>query len=456
LSRTQLPLHTVDLIRKKRDGETLDEREIAFLAAGAATGSIPLEQLSAFLMAAWLRGLNLAETRALTLAMRDSGAKFSPARLGKQAVDKHSTGGVGDKTSFLVAPLAAACGVAVPMISGRALGHTGGTLDKLEAIPGYRTQLSPEEFETVLLRCGASIVGQTPQLVPADRVLYALRDRTATVENPSLICASILSKKLAAGLDALVLDVKTGSGAFLRRREEGELLAALMVATAEAAGTRTVALMTDMDQPLGHAAGNWIELMESMELLRGQRPSQSEDLRELSLILAGWMIHLGQQAETPEAGYARAEAALVDGSARKNFLAMVEAHGGDLSAFDDPHFHRPGATQILKAWQSGYIQSMDTTLLGWAVQRTGAGREKAGEPVDPHAGIDFHARRGACVEAGQPLATLFATNEHLLAESGELFRKAIAIGPEAPAPVPLISRIFTRESAEAHLKSSGR
>ena len=456
MSRTQLPLHTVDLIRKKRDGETLDEREIAFLAAGAATGSIPLEQLSAFLMAAWLRGLNLAETRALTLAMRDSGAKFSPARLGKQAVDKHSTGGVGDKTSFLVAPLAAACGVAVPMISGRALGHTGGTLDKLEAIPGYRTQLSPEEFETVLLRCGASIVGQTPQLVPADRVLYALRDRTATVENPSLICASILSKKLAAGLDALVLDVKTGSGAFLRRREEGELLAALMVATAEAAGTRTVALMTDMDQPLGHAAGNWIELMESMELLRGQRPSQSEDLRELSLILAGWMIHLGQQAETPEAGYARAEAALVDGSARKNFLAMVEAHGGDLSAFDDPHFHRPGATQILKAWQSGYIQSMDTTLLGWAVQRTGAGREKAGEPVDPHAGIDFHARRGACVEAGQPLATLFATNEHLLAESGELFRKAIAIGPEAPAPVPLISRIFTRESAEAHLKSSGR
>ena len=202
-------------------------------------------------MAAWIRGLSQDETRALTLAMRNSGEKFDPARLGKAAVDKHSTGGVGDKTSFLVAPLAAACGVAVPMISGRALGHTGGTLDKLESIPGYRTALSLAEFEAVLRRCGASIVGQTPRLVPADRVLYALRDRTGTVESAGLICASILSKKLAAGLDALVLDVKTGSGSFLPRRKDSEYLAALMVATAEAAGTRTVALMTDMGQPLG-------------------------------------------------------------------------------------------------------------------------------------------------------------------------------------------------------------
>ena len=257
------PLHMIDLIRKKRDGGALDAREIAFLATGAASGSIPVEQLAAWLMAAWIRGLSLDETRALTLAMRDSGEKFRPTRLGKVAVDKHSTGGVGDKTSFLVAPIAAACGVAVPMISGRALGHTGGTLDKLESIPGYRTALSLSEFETVLAHCGASIVSQTPALVPADRVLYALRDRTGTVENPGLICASILSKKLAAGLDALVLDVKTGSGAFLRKQEDSEYLAALMVATAEAAGTRTVALLTDMGQPLGRAAGNWIELMES-------------------------------------------------------------------------------------------------------------------------------------------------------------------------------------------------
>jgi pyrimidine-nucleoside phosphorylase len=449
------PLHFIDLIRKKRDGGTLDQREIEFLVAGASASSIPLEQLSAWLMAAWLRGLSLDETRSLTLAMRDSGEKFSPARLGKQAVDKHSTGGVGDKTSFLIAPLAAACGVAVPMISGRALGHTGGTLDKLEAIPGFRTALSLEEFESVLLRCGASIVSQTPSLVPADRVLYALRDRTATVESPGLICASILSKKLAAGLDALVLDVKTGSGAFLRKPEDSEYLAALMVATAEAAGTRTVALLTDMGQPLGSMAGNWIEIIESVELLRGQRPAESEDLRELSLILAGWMIHLGGQAATPEAGYARAEAVLNDGSALHSFFAMIEAQGGDLHAFDDPvAFHKPGATQVLPAWESGYISAMDTTALGWAVQRTGAGREKAGEPVDPHAGIAFHARRGAHIEKGQPIATLYATHEAMLAEPAALLQQAITLTKTPPDKVPLVSRIFTRQAAEIHLRNT--
>ncbi|MGD0628276.1 MAG: thymidine phosphorylase [Terracidiphilus sp.] len=451
------PLHTIDLIRKKRDGGSLDSHEIAFLVAGAATGTIPLEQLSAWLMAAWLRGLSLDETRALTLAMRDSGEKFDPSRLGKTAVDKHSTGGVGDKTSFLVAPIAAACGLAVPMISGRALGHTGGTLDKLESIPGYRTALSQSEFETVLAHCGASIVSQTPALVPADRVLYALRDRTGTVESPGLICASILSKKLAAGLDALVLDVKTGSGAFLRKREDAEYLAALMVDTAEAAGTRTVALLTDMGQPLGRAAGNWIELVESVELLRNQRQPESEDLRELSLILAGWMIHLGGKAATPEQGRQLAEAALEDGSALAIFFKMIEAQGGNSSVFADPAaFHKPGATQILTAWQSGFIAEMDTTRIGWAVQRTGAGREKAGEPVDPHAGILFHSRRGARVERGQPIATLYATTAGMLAEPIELLKQAIVIAEAPPAPVELVSRTFTRENAEAHLRNAVR
>src|SRR6516165_4597631 len=303
-----VPLHIIDLIRKKRDRGVLDAREIGSIVACAAQESFPAEQLSAWLMAAWLNGLTIDETRALAIAMRDSGEKFDPSRLGKPAVDKHSTGGVGDKTSFLVAPLAAACGVAVPMISGRALGHTGGTLDKLEAIPGYRTALSLPGFESVLQKCGASIVSQTLTLVPADRVLYALRDRTGTVESAGLICASILSKKLAAGLDALVLDVKTGSGAFLRNREDAEYLAALMVATAEAAGTRTVALLTDMGQPLGRTAGNWIEIAECVELLRGERPGASEDLRELSLALAGWMIHFGGKAATPEVGERLAEA----------------------------------------------------------------------------------------------------------------------------------------------------
>jgi pyrimidine-nucleoside phosphorylase len=457
IDSTSAPLHIIDIIRKKRDGGVLNAREIGFLVTGAATGSVPLEQLAAWLMAAWLKGLSLGETRALTLAMRDSGERFSPARLGKQAVDKHSSGGVGDKTSFLIAPLAAACGAAVPMISGRALGHTGGTLDKLEAIPGFRTALTLSEFETVLMRCGCSIVSQTPTLVPADRVLYSLRDRTATVESPGLICASILSKKLAAGLDALVLDVKTGSGAFLRAMEECEFLAALMVATAEAAGTRTVALLTDMDQPLGRAAGNWIELVEAVDLLRGKRPAESEDLRELSLILAGWMIHLGGQAETPKAGYARAQKALMDGSALRIFFDMIEAQGGDASVFDDSAaFHKPGATEVVNAWASGYVAEMDTTALGWAVQRTGAGREKAGEPVDPHAGILFHARRGARVRRGQPLATLYATRAELLAEPAAMLRRAITISEDLPGAVPLVSGIFTRESAEKHLQDAVR
>lgn len=447
------PLHAIDLIRKKRDGGSLNESEIAYLVSGAATESIPPEQLSAWLMAAFLRGLSLDETRALTLAMRDSGEQFNPARLGRAAVDKHSTGGVGDKTSFLVAPIAAACGLAVPMISGRALGHTGGTLDKLESIPGYRTALSLAEFESVLTKCGASIVSQTPSLVPADRVLYALRDRTGTVESPGLICASILSKKLAAGLDVLVLDVKTGSGAFLRNRADAEYLAALMVATAEAAGTSTVALLTDMDQPLGQAAGNWIEIAECLELLRGRQPAASEDLRRLSLTLAGWMIHLGGKAPTPEIGMQLAEAALTDGSALAVFTKMVDAHGGDVSVLEESSaFHRPGATHILEAWETGTIAAMDTTAIGWAVQRTGAGREKAGEPVDPHAGIFFHARRNDRIEKGQPLATLYASTADKLPEPIALLKKAIRIGESSSQPAPeLIQHIFTRENAEAWL-----
>jgi pyrimidine-nucleoside phosphorylase len=460
------PLHTIDLIRKKRDGGPLSDSEIRFLVAGAANSSIPREQLSAWLMACLLRGLTLDEIRTLTLAMRDSGEKFSPARLGKVAVDKHSTGGVGDKTSFLVAPMAAACGLAVPMISGRALGHTGGTLDKLESIPGYRTALSLSEFEAVLAACGASIVSQTPALVPADRVLYALRDRTGTVESPGLICASILSKKLAAGLDALVLDVKTGSGAFLRKREDAEYLAALMVATAEAAGTRTVALLTDMGQPLGSAAGNWIEIAECLELLRGRRPTHSEDLRQLSLALAGWMIHLGGKAPSPQAGYQLAEAALTDGSALAVFMKMVDAQGGDVSVFEDVDpFHRPDVTIVLNAWDTGYIAAMDTTAIGWAVQRTGAGRELADEaevpreslgwePVDPHAGIIFHARRGDRIEKGHPLATLYATTREQLAESIDLLQQAIRFSPQPPPAVPLIQYVFTRENAEAYLEDA--
>lgn len=446
------PLHMIDLIRRKRDGGDLTGREIAYLVKGAAEGSIPAEQLSAWLMAVFFRGLGSEEARLLTLSMRDSGERFDPSRLGRVAVDKHSTGGVGDKTSFLVAPIAAAAGLAVPMISGRALGHTGGTLDKLESIPGLRTALSLAEFEAVLAGCGAAIASQTPALVPADRALYALRDRTGTVESPGLITASILSKKLAAGLNGLVLDVKTGSGAFLRRRAEADHLAALLVKTAEAAGTRTVALITDMGQPLGRAAGNWIEIAECMELLGGERPAASEDLRSLSLTLAGWMIWLGGRAETPEAGARLAESVLMDGGAQSVFLRMVEAQGGDPAVLAEKGaFHRPGASSVIRAWRSGWIGEMDTTTLGWAVQRTGAGRERAGEPVDPHAGVDFHARRGARVEAGEPLATLYAAEAGLLVEPEALYRRAVTIADAPPAAVPLIGAVFNLETASRYL-----
>jgi pyrimidine-nucleoside phosphorylase len=451
-------LHVVDLLRKKRDGHALDAREIEHLVAGAVSGAVAPEQLSAWLMAACIHGLSVEETRALTLAMRDSGDKFDGSRLGRPAVDKHSSGGVGDKTSFLVAPMAAACGLAVPMISGRALGHTGGTLDKLESIPGYRTDLTMVEFEAVVLRCGCSIVGQTPTLVPADRILYGLRDRTATVENTGLLCSSILSKKLAEGLAGLVLDVKTGSGSSLRDREKSAYLAALMVAIAEGAGTRTVALLTDMDQPLGRTAGNWIEVAECVELLRGERPAGSEDLRELSLELAGWMIHLGGKAFEPEEGRMMAEAALRDGRAMEVFLKMVEAQGGDLRVFDDAAAtHRPGATHVVEAWESGTITAMDTTEIGWAVQRTGAGRLKAGASVDAHAGIEFHARRGARVERGQPIATIYATDEAHVEEPVRRLRAATQISAE-PLRVEqaLVGWVFDRQSAEAYLAEAGK
>src|SRR5271170_1357917 len=302
-------MHIVDIIRKKRDGGELSKAEIQFVVAGAALQTRPEipqcitePQLAAWLMAAFIRGLNSGELHALTTAMRFSGETFDPSPLGKFAVDKHSTGGVGDSTSFLVAPIAAAAGLAVPMISGRALGHTGGTLDKLESIPGYRTQLSLREARRVLDACGVTMIGQTSDLVPADRVLYDLRDRTGSVESPWLICASIMSKKLAEGLNGLVLDVKTGSGAFLKDIASSRLLAALMVDIGERSGTRTAALLTSMDQPLGRFAGNWVEIWEALDVLRNQRHPLTEDLRELSLILGWWMIYLGDKAESAEQG----------------------------------------------------------------------------------------------------------------------------------------------------------
>jgi pyrimidine-nucleoside phosphorylase len=429
-------MHVIDLIRKKRDGKELNSDEIGFLVAGAADQSIPEAQLAAWLMAAFLRGLSEVELAALTTAMRFSGEVFEHSGLGRATVDKHSTGGVGDKTSFLVAPIAAAAGVAVPMISGRALGHTGGTLDKLESIPGYRTQLSMAEARRVLDECGMTMIGQTKNLVPADRVLYDLRDRTGTVESPWLICASIMSKKLAAGLNGLVLDVKTGSGAFLKDPAVAHFLASLMVKTGEQAGTRTTALLTSMDQPLGRFAGNWVEVCESFALLSGERHPLDEDLRELSLTLAGWMIHLGGKAVDAAEGCALAEARIKDGSARDTFLRMVAAQGGDTRIFAAPAaFHKPAFRRELRAQRSGFLAHMDCEQIGWAVQRLGAGREKAGEPVAAHAGIEMHGKLGGSIQSGQPLCTMFTDEEARFAEAAHLFEGAISI-EDAPAEIP--------------------
>jgi pyrimidine-nucleoside phosphorylase len=447
-----------DLIRRKRDGEMLPESEIqAFVHAVVAQQGITDAQTAAFLMAVFQRGLETAELAALTQAMRFSGETFDARPLHTFTIDKHSTGGVGDKTSLLIAPILAAAGVArptpegvpgicVPMISGRSLGHTGGTLDKLETIPGFHTQLSLSRFEQVLRQCGACLIGQTPKLVPADRILYALRDHTSTVESPYLITASIMSKKLAESLNALVLDVKTGSGAFMRRPEDAGLLARLMVETGEAAGTRTVALMTNHDQPIGRYAGNWLEVMECVDILRNRRHAMSADLIELTNLLSGWMLHLAGRAGSPEAGGQASDELLRSGAAWKAWVGIVEAQGGDAGVFENPQaFHQPAASAQLAAEAAGFIISIDTTQVGWAVQRLGAGRAKPGDPVSAHAGIEVHAKLGDRVEAGQRLVTLHAADQTLLAEPLEMLREAYVVGAVPPGLAWQLREVIVRE-----------
>jgi pyrimidine-nucleoside phosphorylase len=436
-------MHVVELIRKKRDGEVLTDAEIAFMVAGAAANSIPEYQLSAWLMAILWRGLNPGELHSLTTRMRDSGRVLDFSHLPAAKVDKHSTGGVGDKTSFLVAPIAAAAGLYVPMISGRALGHTGGTLDKLESIPGYRTQLKEDELFAVLQACGLAIVGQTEWLVPADRTLYSLRDRTATVESPFLICASIMSKKLAAGLDALVLDVKTGSGAFLRRQAEAIHLAELMVATGNRAGTRTAALITNMSQPLGRMSGNAVEIVESVELLRNHRHPRTEDLRRLSLELAGWMLYLGGKSPTPEDGLSLAEDLLVSGLALKKFGCLLAQQGGDVGWFESPHWlHKPAHQFTVKADSAGFLASVDCYQVGWAVQRAGAGRMVPGDAVAAHAGIETHKKIGDKVAAGDTLFTIYLEDDRRLESVVATLDRCCILSAEPPAAEPLIYRVI--------------
>jgi pyrimidine-nucleoside phosphorylase len=440
-------LDTGSIIRRKRDGNTLSAEEIIYIARGAADDSINDAQLSAFLMATFLRGMEPAEVQSLTQAMRVSGVQLdlrTPANGGpaRPTVDKHSTGGVGDKTSFLVAPIAAAAGLRVPMLSGRALGHTGGTLDKLESIPGYRTTLSVAEMQSVLDQAGCCIVGQSADLVPADRRLYSLRDHIGAVESPYLICASIMSKKLAAGLDALVLDVKTGSGAFLPDPAVSRFLARLMVEIGEASGTRTAAVLTDMSQPLGRFAGNSVEILEALALLRGERNVNNDDLRELSLIIAGWMLFLTGVTDSAQKGRVRAESLLMDGSALRHFEQMVALQGGDLAALA----HKPTQQRVLRASRSGFLFSMDTTAIGWVVQGLGAGRTHIGDPVSAHAGIELHAKLGAQIRAGDPLCTLFAEDPGRFEVPERILADAVVIADAPPRPIPLVHEVLTRDS----------
>ncbi len=441
-----MAFHPIPVIQHKRDGLALTDADIESFIHGVVQKTISDAQTSAFLMAILLRGLDARELATLTQAMRFSGEVFDSKPLNAFTVDKHSTGGVGDKTSLLIAPIVAAAGypkLAIPMISGRSLGHTGGTLDKLETIPGFRTQLSLVEFASILKECGACLLGQTPMLVPADRILYALRDHTGTVESPNLICASIMSKKLAAGLNGLVLDVKTGSGAFMRPYEAAEHLARLMVATGEASGTRTVALLTRMDEPLGRFSGNWLEIWESVDILKGVHHPMSADLIELSLTLSGWMLHLAGLSDTPERGAALASSTLETGAAYQAWLRMVSLQGGDITVFDDPAaHHKPTAWRTLTAERTGFLADMDCMQVGWAVQRLGAGRTSPGNPVSAHAGLEMHVKVGDFLEVGQRICTLYTEDGDLLNESESMLRAAMHMAVQPPSPRPLVRRIL--------------
>jgi len=438
-----VPVRAVDVIRKKRDGQELSRAEIESFVRGYTSGEIPDYQASAWLMAALIRGLTRAETAALTEAMLRSGEVLDLSEFPACKVDKHSTGGVGDKTSLVLAPVAAAGGLVVPMISGRGLGHTGGTLDKLESIPGFNVNLPVPEFRRVLRACGCAMIGQTAEIAPADRKLYALRDVTGTVESPYLICASIMSKKLAEGIDGLVLDVKTGSGAFMKKEEDAAFLAELMVETGERMGKRVVALITDMDQPLGNYVGNSLEVVEVLETLRGHGP---DDLPELCLELAGWMFHVGDDSITVSQGRSLAEKLIKSGQALEKFRQMVELQGGDVRVIDDPsRLPRARRTMEVLSASKGYVTAIACEAVGTACVILGGGREKKEDSVDPAVGLILHKKVGDPIRAGEPLCTIHYNSESRAQRAQKLIEEGYHISEAPPAKArPLVHRVIQR------------
>ena len=429
-------MRAAELIRKKRDAGTLTREEILFLIEQYTRGSIPDYQMAAWLMAVYFRGMTPAETAELTEAMLGSGEVLDLSALPGAKVDKHSTGGVGDKTSLVLAPVVAAAGILVPMISGRGLGHTGGTLDKLEAIPGFNVRLSLPEFRRALAEVGCGLIGQTEEIAPADKKLYALRDVTSTVESIPLITASILSKKLAEGIDALVLDVKVGAGAFMKDADSATQLAESMRAIGTRMGKRVVALLTAMDQPLGRAVGNALEVVEAMETLKGGGP---EDFRSLCRELSAWMLVLGKTAATVEEGRARYDELIRSGAAAEKFRRIIARQGGDPRVVDEPgHLPQVRQREDFVARGRGYLARIEAERIGWAAMALGAGRQRVEDTVDPAVGLLLYKKVGDRVEAGEPLATVHFNHPEKLADARRWLEGAFTLAPTAPKPAPLI------------------
>ncbi|MFC3803101.1 pyrimidine-nucleoside phosphorylase [Cohnella sp. GCM10012308] len=433
-------MRAVDIIRKKRFGGELSEDEIGFLIKGLVDGTIPDYQISAWSMAVCYMGMTDKETAALTLAMANSGDTVDLSSIAGIKVDKHSTGGVGDKTTLIVAPLVAACGVPVAKMSGRGLGHTGGTIDKLESIPGFRTELSRDGFFAQVDEIGVAVIGQSGNIAPADKKLYALRDVTATVESIPLIASSVMSKKIAAGADAILLDVKTGDGAFMKTPEDAAILATAMVAIGNQVGRRTVAVISDMDQPLGRTIGNALEVREAIEVLRGEGP---EDLREVSLVLASHMLILGGVSDDTDAARQRLEAAISSGEALRKFAAFVTAQGGDpgvtedLSKLPQAPLHLP-----VPAAGEGYVLGIEAEAIGLAAMTLGAGRATKDDVIDYAVGIELAAKPGDFVREGDLLATLYVrADDERAASAVQSVLSAYRLGAEQGPHRPLLHGI---------------
>ncbi|HWE40807.1 MAG TPA: thymidine phosphorylase [Isosphaeraceae bacterium] len=429
-------MRAVDLIRKKRDGGRLEAGEIGRLVRGIASGEVADYQWSALLMAIVWRGMDDEETAALTDAMMRSGTVVDLSGIAGPKVDKHSTGGVGDKTSLVLAPVAAACGVVVPMVSGRGLGHTGGTLDKLEAIPGFRVDLNLDEYQDVLRRYGLVMIGQTAEIAPADKVLYALRDATATVESVPLIAASILSKKLAEGIDGLVLDVKTGKGAFMQRLDDSRALARALCAIGRGLGKEVVALITRMDEPLGRAVGNSAEVAEGILCLQGAGPA---DLVDLSVELAAEMVVLGGVAGTMVEARGLCRRVIANGSALEVFRRLIEAQGGDPRVIDDPTI-LPIADRVAgpRSSRPGVVTAIDSRAIGMASVLLGAGRSRVDSPIDPGVGVLLRKKVGDAVAAGEPFCDVLARDGRGLDEANALIAGAFEVGDGPAAAGDLI------------------